>query len=153
MHYCNKNRKKHPTQKPEALYERMILASSNENDLVLDCFVGSGTALRVCQQLNRKCIGIDNNLEYIELVKERLQEPFTSFDSMDERMKRIPNDLNDKNVREEYIKNHINWFLKNHDTEIVEFLREIKEKYDYELDMEDYTNDKKIIQLKMDLLG
>lgn len=42
MHYCNKNRRKHPTQKPEALYEKMILASSNEGDLVLDPFVGSG---------------------------------------------------------------------------------------------------------------
>ena len=36
MHYCNKNRKKHPTQKPEGLYERMILASSNEGDTILD---------------------------------------------------------------------------------------------------------------------
>ena len=36
MHYCNKNRTKHPTQKPEGLYERMILASSDEGDVVLD---------------------------------------------------------------------------------------------------------------------
>ena len=43
MHYCNKNRKKHPTQKPEGLYERMILASSNEGDTILDPFLGSGT--------------------------------------------------------------------------------------------------------------
>ena len=53
MHYCNKNRENHPTQKPEGLYERMILASSNEGDTVLDPFSGSGTALRVCQNLNR----------------------------------------------------------------------------------------------------
>lgn len=53
MHYCNKNRKNHPTQKPEGLYERMILASSNEGDTILDPFSGSGTALRVCQNLNR----------------------------------------------------------------------------------------------------
>lgn len=43
MHYCNKNRMKHPTQKPEGLYERMILASSDEGDVVLDPFLGSGT--------------------------------------------------------------------------------------------------------------
>lgn len=129
MHYCNKNRKKHPTQKPEAIYERMILASSNEEDVVLDCFVGSGTALRVCQQLNRKCIGIDNNLDYINMCKERLAEPFTGFDSIDERMKRIPNDLNDPEYRNEYIKNHIKWFLKNHDGEIKDFLKKVEEKY------------------------
>ena len=57
MHYCNKNRRTHPTQKPEALYERMILASSNEGDLVLDPFLGSGTLLRVCQNINRNAIG------------------------------------------------------------------------------------------------
>lgn len=48
MHFCNDNRFNHPTQKPEGLYERMVLASSNENDTVLDPFLGSGTLLRVC---------------------------------------------------------------------------------------------------------
>jgi len=95
MHYCNKNRKSHPTQKPEALYERMILASSNEGDTVMDPFLGSGTALRVCQQIKRNGIGIDINRNYIEMTKQRLQEPFSGFDSIDERVKRIPNDLND----------------------------------------------------------
>lgn len=80
MHYCNKNRKKHPTQKPEGLYERMILASSNEGDTILDPFVGSGTLLRVCQQTGRKGIGIDINPDYIEMTKERLQEPFNGFE-------------------------------------------------------------------------
>lgn len=68
MHYCNNNRFNHPTQKPEGLYERMILASSNENDIVLDQFLGSGTLLRVCQQTNRR--GIEIN--YISIAKERL---------------------------------------------------------------------------------
>ena len=48
VHYCNKNRRSHPTQKPEGLYERMILSSSNVGDTVLDPFLGSGTLLRVC---------------------------------------------------------------------------------------------------------
>ena len=65
MHYCNKNRTKHPTQKPEGLYERMILASSDEGDVVLDPFLGSGTLLHVCQNTNRNGIGIDINPEYI----------------------------------------------------------------------------------------
>ena len=110
MHYCNKNRKKHPTQKPEGLYERMILASSKENDVVVDPFVGSGTCLRVCQQTNRRGVGIDINPEYIEMTEERLLEEFKGFDSIDEKMKRCPNDLNDANVRIEYIENHIQWF-------------------------------------------
>ena len=129
MHYCNKNRKKHPTQKPEGLYERMILASSNEGDLVVDPFSGSGTLLRVCQQTNRRGIGIDINPGYIEMTKKRLAEPFSGFDSIDERMKRIPNDLNDSKIRDEYIKNHIKWFLKNHPDAINDFIEEVKKKY------------------------
>lgn len=129
MHYCNKNRKKHPTQKPEGLYERMILVSSNENDTVLDPFVGSGTMLRVCQQTNRRGIGIDINEEYVQMCKERLEEDFTGFDSEDERIKRVPNDLNDSSIRKEYIENHKKWFLKNHQNLIKEFEDEVNKKY------------------------
>lgn len=129
MHYCNKNRQEHPTQKPEGLYERMILASSNEGDTVLDPFVGSGTLLRVCQQTNRNGIGIDVNPAYIEMCEERLDAPFTGFDSIDERMKRVPNDLNDAEVRITYINNHIEWFLKNHPNAINDFIEEVKSKY------------------------
>lgn len=149
MHYCNKNRKKHPTQKPEGLYERMILASSNVGDIVLDPFVGSGTALRVCQQTGRNGIGIDINPEYIEMVKDRLAEKFVGFDSIDERMKRVPNDLNDPSVRKEYIRNHINWFLKNHPDAVDEFVQEVREKYEGkmsesgQLDLIELINDRK----------
>lgn len=129
MHYCNRNRQEHPTQKPEGLFERMVLASSNEGDTVLDPFVGSGTLLRVCQQTGRNGIGIDINPEYIEMTNSRLNEPFTGFDSIDERMKRVPNDLNDAKIRIEYIQNHIEWFLKNHPDAINDFLAEVKEKY------------------------
>lgn len=130
MHYCNKNRKQHPTQKPEGLFERMILASSNPGDTVLDPFVGSGTALRVCQQTDRAGIGIDINPEYIQMTRERLSEEFNGFDSIDERMKRVPNDLNDPVIREEYIKNHINWFLKNHPNAVEDFMNEVRLKYE-----------------------
>lgn len=129
MHYCSKNRQKHPTQKPEGLFERMILASSNPGDTVLDPFVGSGTALRVCQQTNRRGIGIDINPEYIKMTRHRLSEKFTGFDSIDEKMKRVPNDLNDPNLRKEYVRNHIEWFLKNHPDAVEDFLREVHEKY------------------------
>lgn len=101
VHYCNENRKAHPTQKPEGLFERMILASSNEGDTILDPFVGSGTTLRVCQQLGRNCVGIDINPTYVKMAQERLSEPFNGFDSFDERMKRvpdIPNNLKQMNL-------------------------------------------------------
>ena len=129
MHYCNKNRQNHPTQKPEGLYERMILSSSNEGDTVLDPFSGSGTLLRVCQQTGRKGIGIEINPEYLSMRKERLETPLTGFDSIDERMKRVPNDLNDAEIRIQYIKNHIQWFLKNHPDAINEFIDEVIRAY------------------------
>jgi site-specific DNA-methyltransferase (adenine-specific) len=140
MHYCNKNRKKHPTQKPEGLFERIILASSNVGDRVLDPFVGSGTLLRVCQQTNRIGVGIDVNPEYIKIINERLAEPFTGFDSIDERMKRVPNDLNNSEIREEYIKNHINWFLKNHPDAIISFMDEVEAKYGTKMQEQESKN-------------
>lgn len=63
---------KHPTQKPLYLLKKIILASTKENDIVLDPFCGSGTTGVACKILNRKFIGIDNNPEFIELSKERL---------------------------------------------------------------------------------
>ena len=63
------------------------------------------------------------------MTEERLNEPFTGFDSIDERMKRVPNDLNDAQIRTEYIQNHIEWFLKNHPDAVAEFMDEVKTKY------------------------
>ena len=63
---------KHPTQKPEYLLERIILASTKENDLILDPFVGSGTTLVVAKRLNRRGIGIDTCEEYLSIAKQRL---------------------------------------------------------------------------------
>lgn len=129
MHYCNTNRHKHPTQKPEGLYERMILASSNEGDTVLDPFGGSGTCLHVCQHTGRKGISIELNPEYCKMIEARLLEKFEGFDSIDQKMTRCPNDLNDAKIRIDYIYNHINWFLHNHKDAIPVFLAEVKEKY------------------------
>ena len=129
MHYCNKNRQEHPTQKPEGLYERMILASSNPGDVVLDPFLGSGTCLRVCQHTGRSCTGIDLNSEYVLMAQNRLNEEFTGFDSMDEKILRCPNDLNDADIRIEYLQNHVKWFLHNHENGVEKFLDEVKEKY------------------------
>lgn len=129
VHYSNPNRQNHPTQKPEGVIERIVLASSNENDLILDPFSGSGTTLRVCQQLNRRAIGFELNPEYVEMTKQRLTETFTGFDSVDPRMERVPNDLRREDIRKEYLQNHIKWFLKNHQNAIDVFRKEVFDKY------------------------
>lgn len=64
---------KHPTQKPLYLLKRIILASTNENDVVLDPFCGSSTTGVACKMLGRNYIGIDNSCEFLELSKERLK--------------------------------------------------------------------------------
>ena len=66
----------YPTQKPEALLERIIAASSNEGDTVLDPFCGCGTAIAVAQRLNRKWIGIDITYLAITLIKNRLHTAY-----------------------------------------------------------------------------
>lgn len=129
VHYCNENRQNHPTQKPEGLIERMVLASSHRDGVVIDPFAGSGTTLRVCQQLQRNVIGIEMNPEYVAMIEQRLQKPFHGFDSIDPRMERIPKDLNDEKIRQEYLQSHIEWFLKNHDGAIAKFQKRIQEVY------------------------
>ena len=63
----------HPTQKPEKLLELIILASSNEDELVLDPFFGTGTTGFVAEKMGRRWIGIEKNSEYIKLAKKRLK--------------------------------------------------------------------------------
>jgi site-specific DNA-methyltransferase (adenine-specific) len=64
----------YPTQKPEALLERIIRASSDEGDVVLDPFCGCGTTVAVAQSLNRKWIGIDITYLAIDIIEKRLEE-------------------------------------------------------------------------------
>ena len=63
----------HPTQKPEALLERIIKACSNVGDTVLDPFSGSGTTCYVAKRLNRKYIGIEKEKEYFNISKRRIE--------------------------------------------------------------------------------
>lgn len=137
VHYSNPNRQDHPTQKPEGIIERIVLASSNKGDVVLDPFSGSGTTLRVCQQLERNAIGFELNPEYIEITNQRLSEPFCGFDSVDPRMERVPNDLRREDIRREYLESHIKWFLKNHENAIGIFKKAVKEKYGDEISSKD----------------
>ena len=66
----------YPTQKPEALLERILKASSNEGDVVLDPFCGCGTTVQVAQRLGRRWIGIDVTHLAIGLIKKRLSDAF-----------------------------------------------------------------------------
>lgn len=66
----------YPTQKPESLLERIIKASSNEGDTVLDPFCGCGTTIAAAQRLNRRWIGIDITHLAITLIKHRLRDAF-----------------------------------------------------------------------------
>lgn len=65
---------KHPTQKPLELLNRIISASSNEGDFILDPFVGSGTTGIVCSILNRKFNGIDSDAAYLNLAIKRFRD-------------------------------------------------------------------------------
>jgi site-specific DNA-methyltransferase (adenine-specific) len=64
---------KHPTQKPVALIERCILASTNEGDLVLDPFLGGGTTAIAALRTGRQCVGIDTEPQFIDVTISRLQ--------------------------------------------------------------------------------
>lgn len=76
IHASSAERLGYPTQKPEALLERIIRASSNEGDRVLDPFCGCGTAIAAAQRLNRLWIGIDITHLAIGLIKKRLDDAF-----------------------------------------------------------------------------
>lgn len=66
----------YPTQKPQALLERIIEASSNPGDMVLDPFCGCGTTIAAARKLGRKWIGIDITYQAISLIKRRLRDAF-----------------------------------------------------------------------------
>lgn len=75
-----KERLGYPTQKPVALLERIIQASSNPGDVILDPFCGCGTALHAAQKLNRKWIGIDITHLAIALIESRIKSAFPNIE-------------------------------------------------------------------------
>lgn len=64
----------HPTQKPVALFEYLIKTYTNENELVLDNCIGSGTTAIACMNTNRNYIGFELNKEYYEIAKNRINQ-------------------------------------------------------------------------------
>ena len=65
--------KVHPTEKPVKLMEILVENSSNEGDLVLDCFMGSGSTGVACKNLNREFIGMELDEEYFKIACERIE--------------------------------------------------------------------------------
>ena len=72
----NENKKKHPAQKPEILLKRFIELSSKENDVILDCFMGSGSIGVTCMNTNRKFIGIELDENYFNIAIDRIFENY-----------------------------------------------------------------------------
>jgi len=69
-----KNFGEHPTQKPINIIKRIINTSSRENDIVLDCFIGTGTTALACKETNRKFIGCELNAEYVKIAEQRISQ-------------------------------------------------------------------------------
>ena len=69
----------HPTEKPVDIIQRMILNSSDENDLILDPFLGSGTTAVACKKLNRRFIGIEISPDYCKIAEDRLKQGVMNF--------------------------------------------------------------------------
>ena len=74
LKYARTQNELHPTQKPVDLFGYLVSKSTNENDLVLDCFSGSGTTAVACHNLHRRFICIERDKEYCEASIKRLEE-------------------------------------------------------------------------------
>ncbi|PQJ96412.1 DNA methyltransferase [Chromatium okenii] len=113
----------YPTQKPEALLERIIQASSNKGDVILDAYCGCGTTVAVAQRLKRQWIGIDITYQSIAVVLKRLEDQFGAALLNTITLNGIPRDMEsaialankkDDRVRKEFEKWAILTYSKNH---------------------------------------
>ena len=99
----------YPTQKPEALLERIILASCPEYGLVLDPFCGCGTTVAVAERLHRRWIGIDITHLAIALMKSRLQDAF-GYDLSPFEVEGVPKDLGSARELAKQDRYHFEWW-------------------------------------------
>jgi site-specific DNA-methyltransferase (adenine-specific) len=88
-----KERLGYPTQKPEALLERIITASSNKGDLILDAYCGCGTTVAVANRLERNWIGIDITYQSISLILKRLEDTFGKSSLSNLKISGVPEDF------------------------------------------------------------
>jgi DNA modification methylase len=96
----SKERIGYPTQKPEALMERIIQCASNEGDLVLDPFMGGGTTIAVAEKLMRRWIGIDQSVAAVKVVEQRLTKLGGHFETI------ITNSTDDRTCRPQKVNTH-----------------------------------------------
>ncbi len=89
----SKERLGYPTQKPEELLEKILSASSNEGDIVLDAYCGCGTTIAVAERLKRKWIGIDITYQSISLVLKRLEGHFGKVTIENIALDGVPKDI------------------------------------------------------------
>lgn len=130
IHYSEESRTEHPTQKPHAIFERMILSSSNEGDIVLDPFCGSGSSLVVSMKTNRKFIGMELEEKYVMLSRSELEKDYKYFNSCFSELTRVPDSFSDKDLAVEYLTNHRKWFLdKYHSNLVPSFEKNIVKQY------------------------
>jgi len=115
-------RQGYETQKPEGLLERILTASTDEGDVVLDAYCGCGTTVAVAQKLNRKWIGIDITYQSISLILKRLEDSYGEAAVFNVKMTGIPRDMksaealankNDDRTRKEFEKWAILTFSNN----------------------------------------
>jgi DNA modification methylase len=115
----------YPTQKPEMLLQRIIEASSNEGEVVLDAYCGCGTTVAVAQRLNRQWIGIDITYQSISLILKRLEDAFGADALNNVILDGIPKDIasatalahkRDDRVRKEFEKWAVLTYSKNRAT-------------------------------------
>ena len=100
----------YPTQKPEALLERIIQASSNEGDLVLDPFCGCGTTIVAAERLKRRWIGIDVTHLAINLMIHRLKDSF-GYELADYVVEGVPKDLESARALAQGVdRHHFEWW-------------------------------------------
>ena len=125
IHNISDERLGYPTQKPEALLERIIQASSNEGDTVLDAYCGCGTTVAVAQRLRRNWIGIDITYQSIAVILKRLEDHFGAAVMESVTLDGIPRDMEsaqalankkDDRVRKEFEKWALLTYSKNRAT-------------------------------------
>ncbi|MCY3743046.1 MAG: DNA methyltransferase [Candidatus Poribacteria bacterium] len=91
--HCDKERLGYPTQKPRELYERLITASSNEGDIVLDPFCGCGTTIDAAHTLKRQWMGIDITILALDPMRQRLADRHGLEPSIDYQIEGYPTNM------------------------------------------------------------
>ncbi len=85
-------RTKHPTQKPKRLISHLVKLFSNKNDIILDCFAGSGTLAEAAEELKRRTINIENDKSFFQIMADRLKVANGNLFSQNNKILKITNE-------------------------------------------------------------